>query len=349
MSINSFNLRNNNFDLIRLLAAMQVVIKHTIAHLELDINIPLINYFPGVPIFFFVSGFLISLSYEKSSNNKVYFQNRVLRIYPALFICFIVSVLSVILSGYTLLFDFNFVKWAMAQLSFLQFYNPDFLRAYGVGTLNGSLWTISVELAFYIVLPLIYFMGKKTSHMNIILFVCVTLSIMIDFYLSQYLDLYGEKIWFKLIGVSLLPYLWMFLIGVLFQRYWDVVESIVSGKLYLWSVIFLVTIALTPYVEFLGSSNHPTLLFFLILVVFISALAIHADGKWSKPLMGNDISYGVYIYHMVVVNFMLSIGWYGDKYHLFIVLGVTLLLAFLSWKLIEKPSLYLKSKTIHRV
>ena len=34
--------------------------------------------------------------------------------------------------------------------------HPDFLRGYGVGVLNGSLWTIPVELQFYALVPLIY-------------------------------------------------------------------------------------------------------------------------------------------------------------------------------------------------
>jgi peptidoglycan/LPS O-acetylase OafA/YrhL len=44
----------------------------------------------------------------------------------------------------------------LAQLSIVQFYNPDFLRGYGVGVLNGSLWTISVELQFYVMLPWVW-------------------------------------------------------------------------------------------------------------------------------------------------------------------------------------------------
>ena len=81
------SLRKNNFDLIMLLATLQVVITHKIAHLKLDINIPLLEYFTGIPIFFFVSGFLISLSYERSGNFKTYARNRVLRVYPGLVIC----------------------------------------------------------------------------------------------------------------------------------------------------------------------------------------------------------------------------------------------------------------------
>ena len=66
--------RINNFDLIRLLAAFQVVIAHGIIHLK--INNPLsslsyiLNYFPGVIVFFTISGFLITSSLQRNINIK---------------------------------------------------------------------------------------------------------------------------------------------------------------------------------------------------------------------------------------------------------------------------------------
>lgn len=43
----------NNFDLIRLFAAFQVLLLHTSYHLKVDIGYGnLLKYFPGVPIFF---------------------------------------------------------------------------------------------------------------------------------------------------------------------------------------------------------------------------------------------------------------------------------------------------------
>ncbi len=78
----STRLRSNNFDFIRLLAAMQVAVSHANGHLESELSIPLLSYFPGVPIFFLVSGFLISLSYERSGSISVYALNRVLTCTP---------------------------------------------------------------------------------------------------------------------------------------------------------------------------------------------------------------------------------------------------------------------------
>ena len=56
----SNDITTNNFDLIRLFAASQVAITHASEHL--GFNHPIIDaiaFLPGVPIFFFISGFLI--------------------------------------------------------------------------------------------------------------------------------------------------------------------------------------------------------------------------------------------------------------------------------------------------
>jgi peptidoglycan/LPS O-acetylase OafA/YrhL len=146
---------SNNFDLIRLFAALQVVLMHGYSHLDIvDIGLSkVLSYFPGVPIFFFISGYLISSSYANKGNIFQYTINRAVRIYPALIVCTLLSVLAVYLTGYFSSYKggvSEFFLWILGQISFVQFYNPDFMREFGTGVLNGSLWTISVELQLYL-------------------------------------------------------------------------------------------------------------------------------------------------------------------------------------------------------
>lgn len=52
----------NNFNILRLFASVQVVYIHTVEHLHITNNIALfikniISYFPGVAIFFLLSGY----------------------------------------------------------------------------------------------------------------------------------------------------------------------------------------------------------------------------------------------------------------------------------------------------
>jgi peptidoglycan/LPS O-acetylase OafA/YrhL len=66
----------------------------------------------------------------------------------------------------------------------------------------------------------------------------------------------------------------------------------------------------------------------------------------SRVLHRNDISYGMYIYHMPIFNFLLmvtaGVGWGVAG----IGTAATLAVAILSWRLIERPALGLKRRTL---
>ncbi|KZZ60966.1 hypothetical protein A3762_14930 [Oleiphilus sp. HI0125] len=92
-------LRNNNFDLLRLIAALQVAFVHGVDHFKVEMPetlMTVIAAFPGVPIFFVISGFLISAAYDRTPSMRTYAINRLLRIYPALWFCFIFGLFTVI-------------------------------------------------------------------------------------------------------------------------------------------------------------------------------------------------------------------------------------------------------------
>ena len=167
---------NNNFNLIRLFAALQVAIVHSAAYLNIDIKyLKFLDLFPGVPIFFFISGFLIIKSFKKIKNDKLknFFYNRILRIYPGLYFCFILTFLSILFSKYLNNIDINYYRlflWLVTQLSFFQFYNPDFFRGYGTGVTNGSLWTISIEIQFYLLIFIVYMLLNKYKKLLIVIF-----------------------------------------------------------------------------------------------------------------------------------------------------------------------------------
>ena len=102
------NTNQNNFDLLRLFAATQVFLQHAKWHMGINPELFYwLSYFPGVPIFFFISGYLLYISYEKNCQNNNYyyyfFINRILRIYPALFLSFFISIFLIWFSGYFLL------------------------------------------------------------------------------------------------------------------------------------------------------------------------------------------------------------------------------------------------------
>jgi len=343
--------RVNNFDLIRLIAALQVAIYHLLAHLKIghtsSIILNILSYFPGVPIFFFVSGFLISKSYENNSLIKEYASNRILRIYPALIICTFVTLLSVYLTGYFENRDFStmkFVLWVASQISFFQFYNPDFMREFGTGVMNGSLWTISVELQFYFMVPLLYYIFRLAKPNNKNRKLLILIFIFMLFHVGKYIlnDTSENNIIFKLFGVSFIPWIWMFLVGVLFQKNFVTLHKILSGKvLYILACYLIILFYSTKYLGWrLGNGINPVL--YILLAVLLFSFAYSFPLLSQKLLKRNDISYGVYIYHIPVVNLLIYYGYTGKTLYLFIAIIVTIFLAGLSWIIIEKNSMKLK-------
>ena len=68
----------------------------------------------------------------------------------------------------------------------------------------------------------------------------------------------------------------------------------------------------------------------------------------NKLLKGNDISYGVYIYHGLVLSVISQYKLFGDANYVIVISGITLVLATLSWLFIERPVLRMKKNNMHK-
>lgn len=332
----------NNFNLLRLFASSQVMIIHTIVHMNDKIyfleKLKQILYFvPGVPIFFFLSGYLILMSYEKNSNLKVYFFNRILRIYPALYMNLVISIAILFFFGFIYI-DVGFIKWIIAQLSFFQFYNIDMFRPFGTGVINGSLWTISVELSFYLLVPFLSFLFNKSY---IYIFILILFSFIFAFADSFYLR---TELHQKLLHVSILPYLHFFLVGMLFYKERTRIKGIIENKFMYWLlfyVLYIVIIDLLNYESYLFSLIRWALLSFVIFSFAFSFKFLR-----FKILINNDFTYGIYIYHMLIINIFVYLKINDSYIYFFTIILFSLLSGVLSWYLIEKPSLKLKKQSI---
>lgn len=337
----------NNFNLIRLLAALQVAHYHLVSIYAHDVTeahhllVKVLGLFPGVPIFFFISGFLISRSWERSSSWKSYLVKRAARIEPALIASVIFAFTLTWASGYfSTRNDFTFVDIllvALAKITFLQFYNPDFLRDYGDGVLNGSLWTITVELQFYLIIPFIFilFLKKNASTRIIILtLVFLTINVLYDF-------LHGtlsENIFYKLFHVSFMPWFFMFLAGVFFQKNFDFFYGKLRGKfLYILAIYLAIGFFTRNLPVDYGNSLNPLVFAILCCLIFSAA---YSPVKLSDKTIGHtDISYGTYLYHMPIINFFLYMGFPRTYPASLTILFLIIITSLISWFLIEKPAL----------
>lgn len=340
---------SNNFDVIRLFASLEVAISHTANHLNIELPaiLQILSYFPGVPIFFFISGYLIYQSYSNIQKEKikVFFTNRFLRLYPALFFCFLITILSLSLSGYLQTQDFtfkDFAVWTFTSLTFFQFYNPDFLRAYGVGAINGSLWTISVEIQFYILTPLLYILYKKHKRASITAALILILANVGNTFLND-----RSNIAIKLVEVSFAPWFYMFMVGAYISTNQKLQKKILSVN----SLIYLILYAVSYFIALecgLGTGNGINFVSYILLCFLIFKLAYTKPTLSQKLLGRNDISYGIYIYHMPIVNLMLFKGIHSTTLSFLTAIAATICIAIISWYLIEKPSINLKKITIRK-
>jgi peptidoglycan/LPS O-acetylase OafA/YrhL len=194
--------RNNNINFLRLLLAYIVVVFHSGA--LSGSQYPFEKLFDGhiaVCGFFIISGFLIIRSCWSSNSLRDYFIKRCRRLLPAYF-----SVIVICMIGLSLFSNispseyfrspqlFNYFIANVFFMNFLQPSLPGIFLENGSQAVNGSLWTIKLEVGFYIIVPIIAYIFNKLGtkkRMNLFLgflylFGCLYNSICL--YISQKME-----------------------------------------------------------------------------------------------------------------------------------------------------------------
>ena len=334
---------HDNFNLIRLLAALQVFVVHS--HNHFGIEGPLLtalNGVPGVPTFYFISGLLICGSYQRLRLHglRAFFTNRVLRIYPALWVCVALSILVVAATGYLYTQHFSsvhFILWLLGQGSIFQFYNPEFMRAFGVGVLNGVLWTITVELQFYALTPLLFWLLIRRRAWLLTVFV---LSLALNVYFRHFLDWTRTEI--KLLYVSFMPWVYMFILGFIAMYYREQAQRLIARLRlrYLIPAYVLSMLVIGPY-EFNASNRINPVSFVLLAACLlkISTARLPIPQWLARFVARNDFSYGLYLYHMPIVNVLIFLGLFSPSANLAFAFAGTGIAAILSWYVVERPVL----------
>lgn len=168
----------------------------------------------------------------------------------------------------------------------------------------------------------------------------ISLSIIIGCLTSNIKEALPGALLPKIYTVSLFPYLWMFVISAFIAEYKGFFLHIL--KAYWWSFIIFVLIRrfilhwdiYAPYPLF------DTIALFCGLVGW----------AYSFPQINinTDISYGIYIYHMIVVNAFIVLGFTGQRWTLLGTIIVTFFLSLTSTVYIGKFSVNRK-KTLYEL
>ena len=326
------------------MAAGQVLVLHSTEHLRLELPSLLtstLSIFPGVPIFFVISGFLVADAYQRNPNARTFFINRSLRIFPGLWGCFLFGFVTIgLLDKLEQPMLSTLLLFAAGNLIGLP-HTPAFLQNYGAGSFNGSLWTIPVELQFYAVLPMLL-VAIGASHRRWLIAIIVAITLNLSYLMFR--EIVAIEPLSKILRYSIVSWIYMFMLGMALQANRAHVDRFLKNRFVWWLLGYIAWTGLLHAFGVQVAGNTITPLSAFPLACLIVSAAFTQPDLATRLLHNNDISYGLYLYHMPIVNIAIERGYRGDWAWFWSCVGASVLLAYISWRFIERPALGLKSR-----
>jgi peptidoglycan/LPS O-acetylase OafA/YrhL len=346
---------DNCFDFLRLVAAVSVVVQHSTTHLRAEFLWYRSGtgrwFLDGVVMFFIISGGMVYASAQKCHDRRRpwrdYFRNRALRIAPALYaytFVALVFLLAARIIKVSTLGDPHLLAWFASSLGFVPVYNPTLFQDFGVGVLNGSLWTIPVEVSFYLAVPALVVLAARKGFATMIVAVAATSTCAATVY-----ALFGgtgtEVLVGKFFGVSFLPWLGFFALGMVWARVWPRVPT--HGSLAVAALLLYAGCAAWRQLADPGTAVIVTVVGALPLSYLVFWLG-HRGPRILRRITDRlgDLSFGTYIWHMPMINILIWLGArrgpLRDTSLVLATIALSLSCAWISWRLVERPALALK-------
>lgn len=340
--------RDNNFNLLRIIAAFAVLVSHSFAlvagtgaaePLRDSLDSSLGNL--AVDAFFVTSGFLVSGSLLTRNSAIEFLWARVLRIYPALLVMVGLTVfgLGVFFTTLPLTSYFSeretylyILKNSTLLLNVAYMLPGVFESVPSKGVINGSLWSMPLEIRMYLILFALWVLLRVTPNRRLVL---IKISIVFLAVAGAYIYLPGA---FPARGESQFSrLLFMFFTGASFY--------VLKERILLSWVIFL------PCAILLAVSTTHKQAFFLAYNFSLSYMLLflaYIPGGWLRSYNKlGDYSYGVYIYGFPVQQSVIALMPGVSVIQLLIIASlVTFALAALSWHLLEQRALKLKTSSV---
>lgn len=324
--------RDNNFNLLRILAAAGVLVSHAFAlSLGSSKYEPFHQWLGGkslgsisVLIFFAISGFFIARSFDRRKSLWGFFQARIFRILPALAV---VLLLTILIVGVFFTTAPQNVFWPASfgyffhniSLFSMQYDLPGVFETNPYGpSINGSLWTLSYEVLCYFGVVICGLLGLLSRPRIFAVGIFV------------FLVVYGITV----IGdihprIDTLMYLGLpFLTGMSF---------------YLWRDNLRLSFTAAFGLVLVATLLHSTPLFLPTFTIALS-YAVFVIGYAQNSLFLNynrlgDYSYGLYIYAFPVQQIIASTGNTVPAINIALALPISLLCSVISWHIIEAPAM----------
>ena len=323
----------NRFDLIRLALASAVFAYHAIVLSALAPMSGLERVWGqiaeiAIQGFFIVSGALVAGSLMRSQNLADYAGKRVRRLYPAYAVVILIPALISLLMGGSI---GGVAEYVGANLVFLNFLSPDLpglFEGNRFTEVNGALWTLKIEVLFYLVLPIIGGLLRTMRRAQ--------WSVLVGLYVlgEGWRDLVpvfleGES---ALIAARQLPgQLAFFASGIALWQVWDRAQA----KPLWFGVVGLALTLLSFVHSWLEPLSAAGLTGLIACLAFLPGPALNAARF-------GDISYGVYITHFPILQGLVMVGAFAAFGH---AVGFTLsallviVASYALWHLVERRAL----------
>ncbi len=320
----------NNFNLLRLCFALMVVAYHIMMAVPewkaaVYPQMALLAEV-GVQGFFVLSGYLVYASLERSTSLTDYAEKRFRRLYPAyafvILTCVVVALIVSPVAREDLMGVARYTGWNLIFANFMEPSLPGIFFDNPTTEVNGALWTLKIEVMFYLFLPLLLWLLRLGGRYDWI--GCLLI----------YVGAEVWRAWFNHVGqfelARQLPgQLSFFLTGMMLQA-----AGLSGARLHIagaaGAVLFVASIV-WPWAEFARA-------------IGLGALSVWlATGTVRLPDAARfgDLSYGVYIVHAPIIQVCIALGIFamGASLGAGVAVGASLIAAMFLWHLVEKPSL----------
>lgn len=332
---------HNNFNLLRLSFALMVVVYHIIALANVGgwqqaEQATSVLAELGVQGFFVLSGYLVFASLERSGSIALYAEKRARRLLPAYVVVVTLCVAGALIFSPAARNDLagvaRYLGWNLLFLNFMEPNLPGVFEGNRFTEVNGALWTLKIEVMFYLVLPILALLLKLAGRFRWVLFAVIYVGAEIWRATFMHLGQVGGGMMAEL-GRQLPGQMSFFIVGIALAAWRDDVNwrSLLAP-------IAIVLLALS--------------------VVFPAAMPLRAIGlgvtsiwlavaipRLLDPARFGDLSYGVYIIHFPIIQVAVVAGLFASSP--WIGAGVSLLAALLAamllWWLVERPALRVDS------
>ncbi len=316
---------------------------------------PFLNYigWSGVELFFLLSGFLLTklLVTEYQQTNSIqlykYFMRRILRIWPLYFIYLLaIIIISLFVTDYS---------FSLSRLLGNIFFYDNFVTAfngYNTNLASIHLWSISQEEQYYLVLPFLIPWLIKQNIKKISLFITVsfTLLLLARFLLSPWGQNY---VLIYVLPFSADSFLAGIILGIGTYDKW--LKKINPALAFIIGSVLLSLLYFLPHRRVMTSNQVliyfiPAASFFLIFISIVYSNRGVLYWLFSNKIIRylGKISFGLYIFHISINRLVYSLfytinkpmNWWGGICSLLI----TILLAVISYELVEKRFLKMKDR-----